>query len=104
MMHYHGRHCAASAGLLLAMNTNADFTLRSFLAQVEANDSAALWRVAEPVGLEHDATAVAMELERQGRSPVLWFERVGQSRIPVVANLFGRRERFALGLGVAPGE
>ena len=45
-----------------------------------------------------------MELERQGRSPVLWFDRVGQSRMPVVSNVFGRRERFALGLGVAPDE
>ena len=25
-----------------------------------------------------DVTAVAMELERQGKSPVLWFERVGE--------------------------
>lgn len=87
-----------------AMKTNADFTLRGFLDQVEADDPAALWRIAEPIGLEHDATAVAMELERRGRSPVLWFDRVGQSRFPVVANVFGRRDWFALGLGVPPDE
>ena len=82
------------------MTTNADFTLRGFLDQVEAKDPSALWRITEPIGLEHDATAVAMELERMGRSPVLLFERVGQSRFPVVANVFGRRDRYALGLGV----
>jgi 2,5-furandicarboxylate decarboxylase 1 len=86
------------------MLTNADFTLRRFLGQVEAANPDSLWRIAEPIGLDHDATAVAMELERLGRSPVLWFERVGHSDIPVVANVFGSRDRFALGLGVSPGD
>ncbi|MGH7153626.1 MAG: UbiD family decarboxylase [Acetobacteraceae bacterium] len=86
------------------MLTNADFTLRRYLDQVEATDPDALWRIGEQIGLEHDATAITMELERLGRSPVLWFERVGQSGIPVVANVFGSRDRFAIGLGVPPTE
>lgn len=86
------------------MTSNADFTLRGFLAELEASDPAALWRIGELIGLEHDATAIAMELERGGRSPVLWFDRVGESRFPVVANVFGHRDRFALGLGVKPAE
>ena len=80
--------------------TNADFTLRSFLREVEARDPAALWRVPERVALDHEMTALAMELEAGGRAPVLWFEDVAGSPFPVVANLFARRERFALGLGV----
>ena len=84
--------------------TNADFTLRGFLDEVAARDPAGLWRIASPVAQDHDTTAVAMELERTGRSPVLWFDQVGQSPFPVVANVFGHRDRFALGLGVPPNE
>jgi UbiD family decarboxylase len=80
--------------------TNADFTLRSFLDQVAADNPASLWRIAEPVNLDHDVTAVAMELERTGRAPVLWFEHVGNFPFPVIANVFGDRRRYALGLDV----
>ena len=84
--------------------TNADFTLRGFLDQVAAANPADLWRIPDRMALDHDATAVAMELERQGRSPVLWFDGITGSPFPVVANVFGHRDRFALGLGVPPGE
>ncbi|HLB96748.1 MAG TPA: hypothetical protein VJK90_03750, partial [Acetobacteraceae bacterium] len=47
--------------------TNADFTLRSFIDQVAAEDPAAVWRIEDRVNLDHDVTAVAMELERRGR-------------------------------------
>lgn len=80
--------------------TNADFTLRSFIDQVAAGDPNAVWRINEKVHLDNDVTAVAMELERLGRSPVLWFDAVGDYPFPVVCNLFGNRRRYALGLGV----
>ncbi len=80
--------------------TNADFTLRRFIEQVEARNAADLWRLASRMSIEHDVTALAMELERGGRGPVLWCDDVAGSRFPVVANVFGKRERFALGLGV----
>ena len=47
--------------------TNADFTLRSFIDQVAAEDPDALWRIRDQVHLDNDVTAVAMELERLGR-------------------------------------
>jgi len=81
--------------------TNADFTLRSFIDQVAAEDPAAVWRIADRVNLDHDVTAVAMELERLGRSPILWFDDVSGYPTPVVCNVFGHRRRYALGLGVA---
>jgi 2,5-furandicarboxylate decarboxylase 1 len=84
--------------------TNADFTLRSFIEQVEADDPAALWRITERVNLDHDVTAWAMELERMGRSPVLWFDDVAGYPFPVVANVFGNRRRYTLGLGVPAGD
>jgi UbiD family decarboxylase len=76
------------------------FTLRAFLEQVEANDPQELLRVREPVHLDYDTSAFVMEMEREGRSPVVWFERVGSSRFPVVTNVFGSRRRYALALGV----
>ncbi len=84
--------------------TNADFTLRSFIEQVEADDDDALCRITDRVNLDHDVTAWAMELERVGRSPVLWFDDVAGYPFPVIANLFGNRRRYALGLGVPTAE
>ncbi len=75
--------------------------LRSFLEDLEAADPKAIMRIPEPVGIDFDVTAVAMELERQGRAPVVRFEKVGDSPFPVVANLFGDRRRYAQALGVA---
>lgn len=76
------------------------FTLRSFLAQVEANDPQELLRVHDPVNLDYDPSAFVMEMEKLGRSPVVWFEKVGASPFPVVTNVFGSRRRYALALGV----
>lgn len=78
--------------------------LRSFLEDLEAADPASILRIPEPVALDFDATAVAMELERQGRAPVVRFEKVGNSPFPVVANLFGDRRRYAQALGVSEAE
>ncbi|HUK11455.1 MAG TPA: UbiD family decarboxylase [Stellaceae bacterium] len=82
------------------MAFQAPLTLRSFLASVEEDDPQGILRVREPVNLDYDPTAVVMEMEKTGRSPVVWFERVGNSRFPVVANIFGARRRYALALGV----
>ena len=78
--------------------------LRGFLETLEADDPDCVLRIPGKVGLEFDVTAVAMELERQGRSPVIRFEKVGDSPFPVVTNLFGDRQRYARALGVAEEE
>ena len=77
------------------MKTNADFTLRSFIDQAEAAGPDRVWRVKDQVALDYDATALTMELERAGRKPILVFEKVGDSRFPVVANVFGNRQNYA---------
>jgi UbiD family decarboxylase len=84
------------------MSKPAAFTLRAFLDQVVADDKEALLRVTDPVNLDYDVTALVMEMEKQGRDPVVWFDKVGASPFPVVANLFGTRRRYALALGVPP--
>lgn len=82
------------------MSSQSALNLRNFLASVEADDPQSILRVRDPVDLDFVPSAVVMEMEKQGRSPVVWFERVGESPFPVVANVFGTRRRYALALGV----
>ncbi|HVZ44106.1 MAG TPA: UbiD family decarboxylase [Ramlibacter sp.] len=76
------------------------FTLRAFLNELEQRDPSQLLRVRRPVELDYDSTAVVMGLEARGRSPVVWFDKVGSSPFPVVTNVFGSRSRYAQALGV----
>ncbi len=82
------------------MSKSGERDLREFLAAFEAAHPGEVLRIADPIDLDYDATAIALELEKRGRSPILWFENVRGSRFPVVMNLYGRRERFAFALGV----
>jgi len=50
---------------------------------------------------DQDVTAVADALARQGRWPLLWFERVKGFGSGVATNLFGSRERIARILGAS---
>lgn len=78
--------------------------LRAFLDHAEAAQDLA--RIAAPVALAHEMTAVELLALRRG-GPVLRFDRpigaLGQvAGLPVIGNLFGTRRRVAAGLGVAP--
>jgi 3-polyprenyl-4-hydroxybenzoate decarboxylase len=78
--------------------------LRGFLEDLAAAHPESIMRVREPVALDYEMTALAMELESRGQSPVLWFERVADSPFPVVANVFGTRQRAAFAIGVPESE
>jgi UbiD family decarboxylase len=78
--------------------------LRDFLDALAETEPGSILRVKEPVALDYEMTAIAMELERRGQSPVLWFEKVGDSPFPVVANIFGNRRRYAFAAGVPESE
>jgi len=80
--------------------TSNPYTLRAFLAAVEADDPQGILRVREQVSGDYDPSALVMELEKTGRSPLVWLDKVGTSPFPVVTNLFGSRRRYALTLGV----
>ncbi|WP_119462314.1 UbiD family decarboxylase [Rhodospirillaceae bacterium SYSU D60014] len=82
------------------MSKSSSRDLRSFLAEFEAVYPSEVLRIADPIDLDYEATAIALELERHGRSPVLWFENVRNSGFPVLMNLYGRRNRFAFALGL----
>ncbi|MEF0863653.1 MULTISPECIES: UbiD family decarboxylase [Rhizobium] len=79
--------------------------LQGFLSDLERRGM--LVAVDEPVSLVHEVTAVHQKVLRQG-GPALLFRRPMNregaiSAIPVVANLFGTRERIELGLGLGTG-
>jgi UbiD family decarboxylase len=77
-------------------------SMRGFLEMVERDHPEELMRIATPVSRELDITSAVFELERAGRSPVLIFEKVEGSAMPVVTNLAGSRKLLAACLGVTP--
>src|SRR5882724_8089699 len=82
-------------------------SLRGFLAMVEADHPDEVLRIRQPVDTRLDMTAIAYELERAGKSPIIIFEHpstngVGASTMPVITNVAGNRNLLAACLGVAP--
>ena len=80
--------------------------LRAFLGWAEAQGD--LTRIAAPVALRHEMTAVQLAALR-GSGPVLRFDHAtgdggARAGLPVIGNLFGTRERVAAGLGLLPDE
>ncbi len=58
-------------------------------------------RIARKVNPVHELSAVVKAFERRG-NPILVFENVDGSELPVVDGVFGSRKRIALALGVDP--
>lgn len=80
--------------------------LSSFTAFLEERGQ--LVRIREPVSLVHEITEIHKRVLEDG-GPALLFERPVRpdgtiSDIPLLANLFGLRERIAWGLGIEPTE
>ncbi|MGC8782746.1 MAG: UbiD family decarboxylase domain-containing protein, partial [Anaerolineae bacterium] len=76
--------------------------LRSFLADLRATMPEQVLTIADAVPLDYTSTALALELARRGRQPVLWLARVAGYDMPLVANLFAAREVLAAGIGATP--
>ncbi|HEX9466281.1 MAG TPA: UbiD family decarboxylase [Alphaproteobacteria bacterium] len=85
------------------MTTKADDqSLRGFLDMVERRFPEEIVRIAVPVSRDLDITSAVFEFERAGKYPVLIFENVEGSKMPVVTNIAGNRKLLAACLGVAP--
>jgi 2,5-furandicarboxylate decarboxylase 1 len=74
-------------------------SLRYFVAAYEAASPAEVVRVSDAVSLEHDVMAVVLEYERRRRYPILLFEKVATSDIPIIANVVASRGALAFALG-----
>ena len=73
--------------------------LRSFLSTYKQSFPQDVWRISDPVSIEYEITAYVLELERQGRSPLLIFDKLTGFDGAMVTNMFGSRERIARMLG-----
>lgn len=78
--------------------------LHVFLQHLEKNRPGSVIRIDREVSPEFEIPAVLQEIERQKKNAVLIFNRVRNlkgeiSKLPVIINLFGARERLADALG-----
>lgn len=84
--------------------------LHSFVQQIEETQPGDLLRVKKEVDpADFDIAAVIQHLEDRGREPMVLFERTRNVRgegsgIPVLMNVFARRERCAVALDLDPAE
>src|SRR5216683_1587804 len=80
------------------MSIESHQSLRGFVSTLERAHPDAVLRIAEPVDQAYQMQALALELERRRRFPVLLFEQVRGHSIPVVSNVMASRR----GLAAAP--
>lgn len=76
--------------------TGAD--LQSFLDYIRREHPDHIWNVSRPVPRDYTSTALTLELEKENRGPVLFFETVEGYEMPLAANLYASREHVAWGL------
>ena len=76
--------------------------LRTHLQGLEAAGEKIV-RVDREVSPDRELSAIVKLLERRG-NPVVYFERVAGSEMPVVAGVNGTRNRIAIAIGAAPDE
>src|SRR5207249_6326841 len=76
--------------------------LRSFVAAYERAHPGEVIRVTDQVSIEEDVMALVLEYERRRRYPILFFEKVEGSDIPIVCNVVASRRALAWALGVSP--
>jgi 2,5-furandicarboxylate decarboxylase 1 len=78
--------------------------LRSFLKDIEPLGPDYYVRVSKPVDPVYEPCIIQEKLAAAGRYPVVHFEHVNGSSLPLVTNLFGSYEMLGLALGIKPGE
>jgi len=76
--------------------------LRTFLNRVRSELPAQILTISEEVPLDYTSTALALELERRGRRPILFFDHIKNHTVPLAANLFASREVMALSIDARP--
>ena len=78
--------------------------LHSFLKEIERLGPNHYVRVSKPVDSVYEPCVIQQKLAAAGRYPVIQFDRVNGSSLPLVTNLFGSYELLGLALGIDPGE
>ena len=85
--------------------SNSPYTpdLRGFIAYLEAEHPEQVIRVSKQVDPKFGVSGILERLERDGRFPLVIFDNVKGSKIPLVANMHASFERLRLGLGMERG-
>jgi UbiD family decarboxylase len=77
-------------------------SLRGFVAETEAKYPEEFLRIKDPVSRQLEMTSVVFELDRMGKSPIVVFENVEGSKMPVVTNVAASRKLLARCLQTEP--
>jgi 2,5-furandicarboxylate decarboxylase 1 len=85
--------------------SNSPYTpdLRGFIAYLEAEHPEHVVRITKEVDPKFGVSGILERLERDGKFPLVIFENVKGSSIPLVANMHASFERLRLGLGMESG-
>jgi UbiD family decarboxylase len=79
-------------------------SLRGFVENTEKQFPDEVLRIKEPVSKRLEMTSVVFELDRLNKSPVVIFENVEGSDMPVVTNIAGNRNLLAHCLNTTPAD
>lgn len=74
---------------------------RGFLKEMEETKEGGFIRIKKEVDTRYEIAAIVTKLERSRRVPLLLFENVKGSSMPVVVNCYATRGRVAKGFGVS---
>src|SRR5512147_2083060 len=85
--------------------TNSPYTpdLRGFIRYLEAEHPEHVVRIKKQVDPKFGVSGILERLEKDGRFPLVIFENVKGSTIPLVANMHAGFERLRLALGMESG-
>ena len=75
--------------------------LRYFLKEVESKQPEDFVRIKKQVDPKFELCGVIRKFQEEGRYPLVYFENVKNSEMPVVSNLFASKSRLALGFGAS---
>ncbi len=73
---------------------------RGFLAEMEETKEGGFIRISKEVDTRYEITAIVTKLERMRKLPLLFFENVKGSAMPVVVNCYAAQGRVARAIGV----
>lgn len=89
----------------MTMRTNQPYTpdLRGYLEMLEKEHPEHILRISAEVDPKFGVSGIIHRLEQDGHSPVVIFDNVKGSTIPLVANMHANFERLRLALGMEKG-
>jgi 2,5-furandicarboxylate decarboxylase 1 len=82
--------------------TSTATDLRSFIETVKRDSPDEVLTISREVDPRFEITALAVKLEQERRFPILIFENVRGSKLPVVTNVHASRRRLASAIGSEP--